>query len=138
MVVHSCDIAPRRQKQEAHEFKVSPWLHSLSEQISKQTRPKQNAQARGEFENKAKKTSTGSRNRLTGVGSIFRPSMSLNEILALEDSLKIEGSPGMSSRIMPGLQTEAAGISRVVAVGVLDKTPEPSGLISEASLRNCK
>lgn len=103
MAVHSCNTAPRRQKQEAREFKVSPvYTTPQNKSVNKQGQNK-TAQAHGEFENKAKKTSPGSRNHLTGVGSTFRPSMSLNKILALEDSLKMEGSPGMSSRIMPVL-----------------------------------
>lgn len=103
MAVHSYNTAPRRQKQEVHEFKVSSvYTASQNKSVNKQG-PNKKTQARGEFENKAKKTSPGSRNHLTGVGSTFCPSMSLNKIPALEDSLKMEGSPGMSSRIMPVL-----------------------------------
>lgn len=135
MVAHSCHTAPRRLKQEAQEFKVS--LGYTASQ-NKQGQNKK-VQAHREFEHKAKKTSPGRRNHLTGVGSTSRPSMSLNKILALEDFLKMEGSPGMAPRIMHVFQTEASGATGFAAAGVLDKRVQsPQGLISEASLKSCR
>lgn len=64
--------------------------------------------------------------------------MSLNKIQALEDFLKMEDSPEMSSRIMHVLQTEASGISDRHSESLGQDSPEPSGLLSEASLRSCR
>lgn len=50
------------------------------------------------------------------------PSLSLNKIQALEDFLKMEDSPEMSSRIVHMLQIEASGIFRIATVEVLGKT----------------
>lgn len=70
------------------------------------------------------------RSHLTRAGSSSRPSVSLNKILALEDFLKMEDSPGMSSGIVHVLQTEVSGISRMAAAGDLDSESRDLGLIS--------
>lgn len=64
--------------------------------------------------------------------------MSWNKIQALEDFLKMEDSPEMSSRIVHVLQTEASDVSHRHSGSLEQDTPEPSGLLSEALLRSCR